>query len=84
VAEFGRSDADYSEKISRNNVSDNTWEDPAAERTAPCLFVSFPSLKDPAHIPGERQRHTAAGVLSDSLRPRTPIPSLWRLIGLNG
>jgi all-trans-retinol 13,14-reductase len=22
--------------------------------------------------------------LSDNLRPRTPIPDLWRLIGLNG
>nr|WP_133666044.1 FAD-dependent oxidoreductase [Paraburkholderia sp. BL10I2N1] len=35
------------------------WQNPAEEATAPVLFVSFPSLKDPAHAPGDRQRHTA-------------------------
>lgn len=29
------------------------------EEEAPCLYVSFPSLKDPNHDPGEKQRHTA-------------------------
>lgn len=28
-------------------------------KTAPMLFVSFPSLKDPAYAPGDHQRHTA-------------------------
>ncbi len=32
---------------------------PVAALSAPGLFVSFPSLKDPAHDPGDRQRHTA-------------------------
>ena len=35
------------------------WRDPMAEPSAPALFVSFPSLKDPAHDPGDKQRHTA-------------------------
>jgi all-trans-retinol 13,14-reductase len=37
------------------------WEvDPAADEVgrAPVLYCSFPSLKDPAHEPGERMRHT--------------------------
>jgi CRISPR-associated protein Csb2 len=34
VAEFARSDADYSEKISRNNVSDNTRQPPPQSRQA--------------------------------------------------
>jgi all-trans-retinol 13,14-reductase len=35
------------------------WTDPASQTRAPALFVSFPSLRDPAHDPGPRQRHTA-------------------------
>jgi all-trans-retinol 13,14-reductase len=35
------------------------WEDPCAQALAPCLYVSFPSLKDPVHDPGPYQRHTA-------------------------
>jgi len=35
------------------------WSDPGKESQPPGLFVSFPSLKDPAHEPGDRQRHTA-------------------------
>ncbi len=35
------------------------WQDPMTEPSAPELFVSFPSLKDPAHNPGNRKRHTA-------------------------
>jgi all-trans-retinol 13,14-reductase len=33
------------------------WNDPAAT-DAPMLFVSFPSLKDPHHEAGEKQKHT--------------------------
>ncbi len=40
------------------DIDAGVWQDPAAE-PAPGLFVSFPSLKDPAHDPGERNRHTA-------------------------
>jgi all-trans-retinol 13,14-reductase len=35
------------------------WRDPFAQPRAPGLFVSFPSLRDPAHEPGTAQRHTA-------------------------
>lgn len=35
------------------------WEDPLAQPTPPVVFVSFPSLKDPHHDPGDRFRHTA-------------------------
>jgi all-trans-retinol 13,14-reductase len=45
------------------------WEEPTEESTVPCLFVSFPSLKDPAHVPGERQRHTAEIVAMASWKP---------------
>jgi len=37
---------------------DDLWRNPLIEPDAPMLFVSFPSLKDPAHDPGARQRHT--------------------------
>jgi all-trans-retinol 13,14-reductase len=37
---------------------DRLWRDPQVEAEAPMLFVSFPSLKDPAHDPGPTQRHT--------------------------
>ena len=35
------------------------WTDPFAQPRAPGLFVSFPSLRDPAHDPGPHKRHTA-------------------------
>ena len=42
----------------------NTWEreqqnwDPRSEDEPHILYVSFPSLKDPEHEPGPKQRHT--------------------------
>ncbi|MDH4095759.1 MAG: NAD(P)/FAD-dependent oxidoreductase [Betaproteobacteria bacterium] len=35
-----------------------TWRDPGRS-DPPGMFVSFPSLKDPSHVPGPEQRHTA-------------------------
>ena len=35
------------------------WRDPFVESAPPGLFISFPTLKDPRHDPGARQRHTA-------------------------
>jgi all-trans-retinol 13,14-reductase len=40
------------------DVDDGVWRDPAWS-PSPGIFVSFPSLKDPAHAPGPQQRHTA-------------------------
>ena len=37
---------------------DALWRDPANDPRAPALFVSFPSLRDPSHIPGPRHLHT--------------------------
>jgi all-trans-retinol 13,14-reductase len=37
----------------------NLWDDPFAPGDAPMMFVSFPTLHDPAHDPGPRLRHTA-------------------------
>jgi len=37
---------------------DALWRDPTGDAGAPMMFVSFPSLKDPSHQPGERHRHT--------------------------
>jgi all-trans-retinol 13,14-reductase len=37
---------------------DQLWRNPLIEPDAPMMFVSFPSLKDPKHDPGERSRHT--------------------------
>jgi all-trans-retinol 13,14-reductase len=34
------------------------WRDPFAQAAPPGMFVSFPSLKDPHHDPGAKQRHT--------------------------
>jgi all-trans-retinol 13,14-reductase len=34
------------------------WRDPGGAGDAPMIFVSFPSLKDPAHDPGPKHRHT--------------------------
>lgn len=39
------------------DVNQAIWDDPGKE-FVPMLFVSFPSLKDPRHEPGARQRHT--------------------------
>lgn len=39
------------------------WSNPAAT-DIPVLFVSFPSLKDPKHIAGEKLRHTGQVVIS--------------------
>lgn len=38
---------------------DNVWQNPLEAPSAPVLFVSFPSLKDPAHVADNPQRHTA-------------------------
>jgi all-trans-retinol 13,14-reductase len=35
------------------------WLDPMTEPSPPGMFVHFPSLKDPGHDPGPKQRHTA-------------------------
>ncbi len=35
------------------------WDDPFEEASAPGMFVSFPSLKDPHHEPGSALKHTA-------------------------
>ena len=37
---------------------DQLWRNPLIEPDAPAMFVSFPSLKDPRHDPGEQRRHT--------------------------
>jgi all-trans-retinol 13,14-reductase len=36
---------------------DQVWRDPESGQRAPALFVSFTSLRDPAHVPGPHQRH---------------------------
>jgi all-trans-retinol 13,14-reductase len=41
------------------DLNQAVWTDPLAQELAPGMFVSFPSLKDPAHDPGPEQRHTA-------------------------
>jgi all-trans-retinol 13,14-reductase len=40
------------------SAEDSTWDvrDPKSE--APVLYMSFPSLKDPRHVPGPQMRHT--------------------------
>ncbi len=48
------------------DIGSGVWHDPTAEPSAPGLFVSFPSLKDPAHDPGHKQRHTAEIVATTS------------------
>ncbi len=40
-------------------LDSGVWSDPSGQSTPPQVFVSFPSLKDPSHDPGPRQRHTA-------------------------
>lgn len=34
------------------------WRDPFSESSAPAMFISFPSLRDTAHVPGPSVRHT--------------------------
>ncbi len=41
------------------DVDPGDWRDPAGAAPPPVTFMSFPSLKDPAHQPGDKQRHTA-------------------------
>ena len=48
------------------DINDGVWHDPVAEPSAPGLFISFPSLKDPTHDPGDKQRHTAEIVATTS------------------
>jgi phytoene dehydrogenase-like protein len=41
-------------------LEDAIWSKPGEKGSAPpVMFISFPSLKDPRHEPGERNRHTA-------------------------
>ena len=54
------------------DIDAGVWRNPAEDPTAPALFISFPSLKDPAHEPGERQRHTAEIVTMTSWEPFAP------------
>jgi len=42
------------------------WRDPFTQPRSPGMFVSFPSLKDPRHVPGPSQRHTAEIVVMTS------------------
>ena len=48
------------------DIDAGVWHDPMAEPSASGVFVSFPSLKDPAHDPGDKQRHTAEIVATTS------------------
>jgi len=41
------------------DVDVDDWKDPFSQGTAPGIFVSFATLKDPKHDPGVRLRHTA-------------------------
>ncbi len=40
------------------DIGDGAW-DPARQACPPALFISFPSLKDPEHRPGDRNLHSA-------------------------
>ncbi len=51
------------------DINAGVWRNPVEEPSAPALFISFPSLKDPAHDPGDRQRHTAEVVAMASWEP---------------
>lgn len=51
------------------DVNSGVWQNPAEEPTPPELFVSFPSLKDSSHDPGDKQRHTAEIVTTVSWEP---------------
>jgi all-trans-retinol 13,14-reductase len=43
---------------------DGVWTDPIAQSEPPGLFVSFASLKDPAHYPGPSQRYAGEVVVT--------------------
>ena len=46
------------------DIEHGFWEDPGGKGSVPpTVFVSFPSLKDPGHEPGQRQLHTAEVVV---------------------
>jgi all-trans-retinol 13,14-reductase len=51
------------------DLAGGLWRDPMADPAVPGLFVSFPTLKDPRHQPGERQRHTAEIVVKTHWEP---------------
>jgi all-trans-retinol 13,14-reductase len=61
------------------DVDAGLWRDPLNESSAPGLFVSFPSLKDPAHNPGSKQRHTAELVAMTSWDVFAPWQNSTRL-----
>jgi all-trans-retinol 13,14-reductase len=44
------------------DTNEAIWRDPAATASAPALFISFPSLKDPEHNPGSEGKHTAVAI----------------------
>ncbi len=44
----------------------NLWQDPFAPGDAPMMFVSFPTLHDPKHDPGPRNKHTAGIIVMTS------------------
>ncbi|WP_321937740.1 NAD(P)/FAD-dependent oxidoreductase [Paraburkholderia sp. J8-2] len=50
-------------------TSDGVWQLTNQETTAPVLFVSFPSLKDPGSASDDHQRHTAEVVALTSWEP---------------
>lgn len=54
------------------DIEARAWRNPADDPSAPELFISFPSLKDPAHDVGDRQRHTAEIVTMTSWEPFAP------------
>jgi all-trans-retinol 13,14-reductase len=54
------------------DIEASVWRNPAEDPVAPGLFISFPSLKDPAHVPGDRQRHTAEIVAMTSWEAFAP------------
>jgi all-trans-retinol 13,14-reductase len=51
------------------DVNTGVWQDPVRVPTPPGLFVSFPSLKDSSHDPGDRQRHTSEILATVSWEP---------------
>ncbi|MGO8755034.1 MAG: phytoene desaturase family protein [Gallionellaceae bacterium] len=40
------------------DIDEGIWSNPHSQPVPPTIFVSFPSLKDPSHVPGVQQRHT--------------------------
>jgi len=54
------------------------WRNPFNSSAAPCCFVSFPSLKDPQHKPGERQKHTGDILVMVSWEAFREWENAWR------